>query len=314
VLFDVSSMPDYGKLSGRKLEEQQAGARVAVEVHKKNPGDFVLWKLSSPEEPGWESPWGRGRPGWHIECSVMSRAVLGEVFDIHGGGLDLIFPHHENEIAQSRCAHGTKVMANYWMHNGFLQVEGQKMSKSLGNFVTISELLSTNSFGGHDWDGQVLRLAMLRTHYRQPIDWTLQSLSEAEIALDDWVHGTRNAQPAEVSPPIIEYLLDDMNSHLAMTELYRLYRQKSYDVLAASMNFLGFNAATYRSGRRRSVQKAMDKVEIDRLISARLEARKAKDWKKSDEIRDELMSMGIQIKDVKDQATGEMKTEWEVKR
>ena len=145
VLFNVESMKDYGALSNRKLEDQQAGARVAVEAHKKNPGDFVLWKLSSAEEPGWESPWGRGRPGWHIECSAMSKSYLGEVFDIHGGGLDLIFPHHENELAQSRCAHGTKKMANVWMHNGFLQVEGQKMSKSLGNFVTINELLDTDT-------------------------------------------------------------------------------------------------------------------------------------------------------------------------
>ena len=142
VLFDVQSMPDYGALSGRKLDEQLAGARVAVDAHKKNPADFVLWKLSSKHEPGWDSPWGRGRPGWHIECSAMSAAYLGNVFDIHGGGLDLIFPHHENEIAQSRCAHGTATMANYWMHNGFLEVEGAKMSKSLGNFVTIRELLN----------------------------------------------------------------------------------------------------------------------------------------------------------------------------
>ncbi|RVB56374.1 cysteine--tRNA ligase, partial [Mesorhizobium sp. M7A.F.Ca.CA.002.03.2.1] len=147
VLFDTASMPDYGQLSKRNLDEQQAGARVAVDAHKKNPGDFVLWKLSSPEEPGWNSPWGRGRPGWHIECSAMSAAYLGEVFDIHGGGLDLIFPHHENEIAQSRCAHGTEMMANIWMHNGFLQVEGQKMSKSLGNFYSINELLETETFG-----------------------------------------------------------------------------------------------------------------------------------------------------------------------
>ena len=147
VLFDTASMPDYGELSKRNLDEQQAGARIAVDAHKKSPGDFVLWKLSSPEEPGWESPWGRGRPGWHIECSAMSAAYLGEVFDIHGGGLDLIFPHHENEIAQSRCAHGTRVMANVWMHNGFLQVEGQKMSKSLGNFYAIAELLETDKIG-----------------------------------------------------------------------------------------------------------------------------------------------------------------------
>jgi cysteinyl-tRNA synthetase len=176
VLFSVTSMKDYGQLSNRKLEDQQAGARVAVDAHKRNPGDFVLWKLSSAEEPGWESPWGRGRPGWHIECSAMSKKYLGEVFDIHGGGLDLIFPHHENEIAQSRCAHGTSVMANVWMHNGFLQVEGQKMSKSLGNFVTINELLDEKKFGDRKWPGEVLRLAMLKTHYRQPIDWTVTSL------------------------------------------------------------------------------------------------------------------------------------------
>jgi cysteinyl-tRNA synthetase len=164
VLFDVASMPDYGRLSRRNLDDQQAGARVAVDAHKKNPADFVLWKQSSPEEPGWESPWGRGRPGWHIECSAMSAAYLGETFDIHGGGLDLIFPHHENEIAQSRCAHGTSVMANYWMHNGFLQVEGRKMAKSAGNYVTIHELHRTEKFAGRKWPGEVLRLAMLMTH------------------------------------------------------------------------------------------------------------------------------------------------------
>ena len=196
VLFDVASMKDYGALSNRKLEDQQAGARVAVEAHKKNPGDFVLWKLSSAEEPGWESPWGRGRPGWHIECSAMSKSYLGEVFDIHGGGLDLIFPHHENELAQSRCAHGTKKMANIWMHNGFLQVEGQKMSKSLGNFVTINELLDTDKFGGREWDGQVLRLAMLKTHYRQPIDWSVRGLEEAQTALDGWMKFANGVEPS----------------------------------------------------------------------------------------------------------------------
>ncbi|TIX44516.1 MAG: cysteine--tRNA ligase, partial [Mesorhizobium sp.] len=186
VLFDTASMPDYGQLSKRNLDEQQAGARVAVDAHKKNPQDFVLWKLSSPEEPGWDSPWGRGRPGWHIECSAMSAAYLGEVFDIHGGGLDLIFPHHENEIAQSRCAHGTETMAKVWMHNGFLQVEGQKMSKSLGNFYSITELLETETFGGRKWPGEVLRLAMLMTHYREPIDFSVRKLEEAENTLRKW--------------------------------------------------------------------------------------------------------------------------------
>ncbi|MEM9107527.1 MAG: cysteine--tRNA ligase, partial [Pseudomonadota bacterium] len=180
VLFDVASSPDYGELSHRNLEDQQAGARVAVEDHKKNPADFVLWKQSSANEPGWPSPWGTGRPGWHIECSAMSERYLGQRFDIHGGGLDLIFPHHENEIAQSRCAHGTERMANVWMHNGFLQVEGQKMSKSLGNFVTINELLVGDSFGGRSWPGEVLRLAMLMTHYREPIDFSRRKLEEAE--------------------------------------------------------------------------------------------------------------------------------------
>ena len=169
VLFDVPSMPDYGQLSKRPLDEMIAGARVEVAPYKRDPQDFVLWKPSSPSEPGWDSPWGRGRPGWHIECSAMSAALLGETFDIHGGGIDLVFPHHENEIAQSRCAFHTKVMANYWMHNGFLQVEGEKMSKSLGNFVTIHDLLKK-------WPGDVLRLQMMMTNYRQPIDWTEKKL------------------------------------------------------------------------------------------------------------------------------------------
>ncbi|HEX5212340.1 MAG TPA: cysteine--tRNA ligase, partial [Pseudolabrys sp.] len=159
VLFAVSTMPDYGKLSKRSLDEMEAGARVEVAPYKRNPMDFVLWKPSPPDLPGWDSPWGRGRPGWHIECSAMSAALLGETFDIHGGGIDLVFPHHENEVAQSRCAFHTKVMANYWMHNGFLQVEGEKMAKSAGNFVTISELLNSSKFGGRSWEGPTLRLA-----------------------------------------------------------------------------------------------------------------------------------------------------------
>src|SRR3954462_13334149 len=214
VLFDTASMPDYGMLSGRKLDEQKAGARVAVDAHKKNPAAFVLWKQSSEDEPGWQSPWGRGRPGWHIECSAMSEAYLGQVFDIHGGGLDLIFPHHENELAQSRCAHGTSVMANTWMHNGFLEVEGRKMSKSEGNFVTIRELLETDAFGGRSYDGSTLRLAMLMTHYRQPIDWTINRLVDARRMLKDWIdiaigfdEGDR-----ELSSDVVGALSDDLNS------------------------------------------------------------------------------------------------------
>ena len=219
ILFDTASMPDYGALSGRKLDEQLPGARIAVEAHKKNPADFVLWKQSSENEPGWESPWGRGRPGWHIECSAMSAAYLGDVFDIHGGGLDLIFPHHENELAQSRCAHGTSAMANYWLHNGFLQVEGEKMSKSLGNFFTIRDLLEK-------WPGDVLRLQMLLTHYRQPIDWTESSTMRARLELEDWGHALQGYWdlPNDKKPDsIIEALSDDLNTPSAIAALRELF-------------------------------------------------------------------------------------------
>ena len=190
VLFHVPSMPDYGKLSNRTLDDMIAGARVEVAPYKRDPMDFVLWKPSKPGEPAWPSPWGMGRPGWHIECSAMAGALLGDTFDIHGGGIDLIFPHHENEIAQSRCAHGTATMANYWLHNGFLQVEGEKMSKSLGNFVTITGAVEGS--GGTAWPGEVLRFNMLRTHYRQPIDWTFQLWTRRTGPLDGaWRNGQR---------------------------------------------------------------------------------------------------------------------------
>jgi cysteinyl-tRNA synthetase len=308
VLFNVASMKDYGALSNRRLEEQVAGARVAVEAHKKNPGDFVLWKLSSAEEPGWESPWGRGRPGWHIECSAMSKSYLGEVFDIHGGGLDLIFPHHENELAQSRCAHGTKKMANVWMHNGFLQVEGQKMSKSLGNFVTINELLDTDKFGGKKWDGQVLRLAMLKTHYRQPIDWSVHNLEESQSALDGWMKLAAGVEPSKIPADVLDALLDDMNTPQAIAELYKLERAKDVPALAASLHRLGFEDTTYSGNVSKPVDSAFESSIIN-AIEKRLAARAAKNWKESDRIRDELAAMGVSIKDNKDGTTS-----WEVKR
>ncbi len=306
VLFDIASMADYGALSNRNLDEQQAGARVAVDAHKRNPGDFVLWKLSSADEPGWESPWGRGRPGWHIECSAMSKRYLGEVFDIHGGGLDLIFPHHENEIAQSRCAHDTPIMAKYWMHNGFLQVEGQKMSKSLGNFVTINELLETTKFGGSEWDGEVLRLAMLQTHYRQPIDWTVKQLEQSRAILGRWrrltdpVLNTQLTTDGSPTSELLEALCDDLNLPAAIASLHRLAEQSSAIELANSLRFLGIEIAS---------PVTMLEEKQQNLIDARLEARKAKKWVESDRIRDELASMGITIKDNKDGTTS-----WEVKR
>ncbi|MGA8900024.1 cysteine--tRNA ligase [Bradyrhizobium sp.] len=322
VLFDVQSMPDYGALSGRKLDEQLAGARVAVDAHKKNPADFVLWKLSSENEPGWESPWGRGRPGWHIECSAMSAAYLGNVFDIHGGGLDLIFPHHENEIAQSRCAHGTATMANYWMHNGFLEVEGAKMSKSLGNFVTIRELLETDRFGERDWSPQALRLTMLKTHYRQPIDWTVRALKESEETLQSFYNEVKNVSPGEHSPAIEAALCDDLNTPLATTELLRIWKSnRDPEVLVGSLKFLGIDLSansTYISPVRRAIERAKSKFEdlegkVKRSIADRAAARARKDFKESDRIRDELAAIGVVLKDGKD-ADGKPITTWEIAR
>jgi cysteinyl-tRNA synthetase len=310
VLFDTKSMADYGQLSKRPLDEQQAGARVAVDVHKKNPGDFVLWKLSSADEPGWDSPWGRGRPGWHIECSAMSSRYLGDVFDIHGGGLDLIFPHHENEIAQSRCAHGTEVMANVWMHNGFLQVEGRKMSKSDGNFVTIAELLETEKLGGRTWPGEVLRLAMLMTHYREPIDFSVKRLDEAERLIAKWPA----ADIADVPPDraVLEALTDDLNTVAAVQALHALAQCANGDplmlpVFAASAALLGVLPKKAEVG-------ADLTAAIEALVQMRLELLKAKNFAEADKVRDELSAKGVQLKDGKDAATGERVTSWEIRR
>jgi cysteinyl-tRNA synthetase len=308
VLFDTQSMADYGALSGRRLDEQLAGARVAVDAHKKNPADFVVWKQSSDDEPGWESPWGRGRPGWHIECSAMSAAYLGDVFDIHGGGLDLIFPHHENEIAQSRCAHGTPTMANYWMHNGFLQVEGEKMSKSTGNFVTINEVLA-------DWPGEVLRLNMLKTHYRSPIDWTLKGLEESAKTLDDWYWVAADTKGERVSDAVIEALSDDLNTPQMVAALHGLRNnaasgnERDRDAFAASLRLLGFLSESSAAWNDRKQQASgVDAKLIDGLIADRTAARARKDFKESDRIRDQLATIGIVIKDSKEGTT------WEVAR
>ncbi|MGV1870255.1 cysteine--tRNA ligase [Agrobacterium rosae] len=310
VLFDTKSMSDYGQLSKRPLDEQQAGARVAVEVHKKSPGDFVLWKLSGHNEPGWESPWGRGRPGWHIECSAMAGRYVGEVFDIHGGGLDLIFPHHENEIAQSRCAHGTHVMANVWMHNGFVQVEGRKMSKSDGNFITIYELLHTEKFGGRQWPGEVLRLAMLMTHYREPIDFSVKRLEEAERLLAKWP--AADVGDAEPDQAVLDALADDLNTVAAVQALHALAQTANADpekltAFAASAALLGVLP------KKAEVDGAIADA-IDSLVAMRLEMLKAKNFAEADRIRDELSAKGIQLKDGKDKDSGERVTTWEIKR
>ena len=295
VLFDVPSMPDYGKLSGRSVDEMIAGARVDVAPYKKSPMDFVLWKPSSGGEPGWPSPCGIegvGRPGWHIECSAMSKAHLGEVFDIHGGGIDLTFPHHENEVAQSRCAHHTDVMANVWMHNGFLQVEGAKMAKSEGNFRTIHELLQ-------EWPGEVLRLNMLRTQYRQPIDWTEAGLSESWDTLRNWYARADLTAEGELAAGVLAALGDDLNTPKAIAELHKI----DGAALGGSLKGLGLsgNLTDPRAGR-------VNEAQITELIDARNAARTAKDWAESDRIRDELAAMNIILKD------GPKGTTWEVKR
>ena len=301
VLFDVASMPDYGRLSRRNLEDQQAGARVAVDAHKRNPADFVLWKRSSPEEPGWQSPWGRGRPGWHIECSAMSAAFLGETFDIHGGGLDLIFPHHENEIAQSRCAHGTPVMANYWLHNGFLQVEGRKMAKSEGNFVTIHELLHTEKFGGRKWQGEVLRLAMLMTHYREPIDFSVRKLEEAENVLAKLRRKANDASAGEVAPSFIGALSDDLDlpGYIHLLNAGDLPEPS----LVAAAALIGIDLSGLETD-----------IDVESFVQRRLVLIRDKNWAEADRIRDELLAQGVQLKDGKDSDTGERVTTWEVKR
>jgi cysteinyl-tRNA synthetase len=300
VLFDVPSMKDYGQLSRRSLDEMVAGARVDVAPYKRGDMDFVLWKPSGDDTPGWDSPWGRGRPGWHIECSAMSWKHLGEVFDIHGGGIDLVFPHHENEIAQTRCAFGHAVMARIWMHNGFLQVEGQKMSKSLGNFLTIHDLLK-------DWPGDVLRFNMLRTHYRQPIDWTLKSLEESWRILEGFFNnaGAVYAEAGKIGSSVLEALADDLNTPKAIAELHALDRPGAQNDLGETLKALGFTGNLSSP----KAEAAVDEGAVNALITARLDARKAKNWAESDRLRDELAKMGIAIKDNKDGTTS-----WEVKR
>ncbi|OJX12244.1 MAG: cysteine--tRNA ligase [Caedibacter sp. 37-49] len=304
VLFHVPSFPKYGALSGCNCEEILAGARIEVAPYKKDPTDFVLWKPSTPEQPGWESPWGRGRPGWHIECSAMSFKHLGASFDIHAGGRDLIFPHHENEIAQSTAVHGAGTFAKYWMHNGILLVNGEKMSKSLGNFITIQDLLSQ----AH---GEVIRFALLSTHYRQPLDWTNETLIQAKASLNRLytaMEGFKDESSSQVDGSIIDALQDDLNTPLAIARLHELAREanKINDPSAkkevqakikASGAFLGLLQSSSETWFQTGSPQDLNSEMIETLIIKRRVARENKDFKIADQIRLSLEEAGILLLD-----------------
>lgn len=303
VLFHVASMPAYGKLSRRSVDELVAGARVEIAPYKKEAGDFVLWKPSSQDQPGWESPWGYGRPGWHIECSAMSAAYLGEVFDIHAGGLDLIFPHHENEIAQSCCAHGSDAMAQYWMHNGYVTVDGEKMSKSLGNFTTVADVLD-------QFEGEAMRYALLAAHYRAPLDFSMTGVGEAKSALDSLYRAVDNAQDGgAVDQGVLDALGDDLNTPNALARLHELAKAANKgdtaarDSLKASAALLGLlqdDASAWLKGGLKGSQTSSsgrDDAAIDAAIEARKAAKANKDYAEADRIRDDLAAQGILLED-----------------
>jgi cysteinyl-tRNA synthetase len=318
VLFDVASYADYGKLSGRSTDEMIAGARVEVAPYKKNPADFVLWKPSTPDLPGWDSPWGRGRPGWHIECSAMSEAHLGATLDIHAGGNDLLFPHHENEVAQSTCAHGGKVFARWWLHNGMLTFGGRKMSKSLGNTVVLHELLDLYS-------PELLRFALMKAHYRQPLDWSEATLGQAQRTLDG-LYGTlrelgdTGVEPADriVPDELIATLADDLNTPEALAMLSRLAenarkatspqdKKAAKGALLGAGGFLGLLQQDPEAWFKGSAA-AVDAAWVESLLAERADARKRKDYATSDRIRDQLAAAGVVIED------GPQGARWKVNR
>ena len=305
VLFNVDSFPDYGQLSGRSTDEMIAGARIEVAPYKKNPADFVLWKPSTADLPGWDSPWGRGRPGWHIECSAMAAAHLGETIDIHAGGNDLMFPHHENEVAQSTCAHGGKVFARFWLHNGMLTFDGRKMSKSLGNTLQLHELLQQHP-------PELLRYMLVKAHYRQPLDWSDATLAQARATLDGWYTVLRDfadiaVEPATVPDALLAALADDLNTPEALAVVAGLADaarkstnpQSKHDAKAALLGagkFLGLlqnDPEQWFKGSDNSIDAAW----VENLLAERAQARKRRDFTTSDRIRDELAAKNIVIED-----------------
>ena len=308
IYFEVKKFEDYGKLSNKNLDDLIAGARVEISKDKKNPEDFVLWKPSLNDEPYWDSPWGKGRPGWHLECSVMSKKFLGDVFDIHGGGRDLIFPHHENEIAQSRCANNINNFANYWVHNGFITISNEKMSKSLGNILKISDFKNKVN-------GQVLRLALISTHYKQPLDWNNKLLTECEKTLNKWYESyTEIDKPIMIPDEYLSPLYDDLNTPGYIANLHKLFEksqkgsQNDKKMFMTACNFVGLLNESHEKWKNFKKEKLnITEEEINQKILERNNARKNKDFQTADKIRDELEDKGVLIEDKDD------KTHWKFK-
>ncbi len=296
VYFEVKKFPDYGKLSNKNLEDLIAGSRVEISENKKNSEDFVLWKPSNIDEPAWNSPWGKGRPGWHLECSAMSKKFLGNEFDIHGGGIDLIFPHHENEIAQSRCANETKVFANYWVHNAFITMSNEKMAKSQGNILKIKDFRNKIS-------GQIIRLALMSAHYKQPLDWNDKLLSDCESTLDKWYKVySSDLKSVKVSDEILKPLYEDLNTPGYIANLHKLFekanKDENKDLFVSACKFVGLmNETGEQWNEFKKKRVSITESEIENMLSLRDKARENKNYKEADRIRDELLDKGVLIED-----------------
>ncbi len=296
VYFEVKKFSDYGKLSNKNLGDLIAGSRVEISENKKNSEDFVLWKPSKNDEPAWDSPWGKGRPGWHLECSAMSKKFLGNEFDIHGGGIDLIFPHHENEIAQSRCANDTKVFANYWIHNAFITMSNEKMAKSQGNILKIKDFRNKIS-------GQIIRLALISAHYKQPLDWNDKLLNDCENTLDKWYKVySSNLKSVKVSDEILKPLYEDLNTPGYIANLHNLYEKankgENIDLFISACKFIGLmNETSEQWNEFKKNRVSITEFEIENLLSSRDKARENKNYKEADRIRDELSDKGVLIED-----------------
>ncbi len=296
VYFEVKKFPEYGKLSNKNLEDLIAGSRVEISENKKNSEDFVLWKPSNNDEPAWDSPWGKGRPGWHLECSAMSKKFLGNEFDIHGGGIDLIFPHHENEIAQSRCANDTKVFANYWVHNAFITMSNEKMAKSQGNILKIKDFRNKIS-------GQIIRLALMSAHYKQPLDWNDKLLSDCESTLDKWYKVySSDLKSVKVSDEILKPLYEDLNTPGYIANLHKLFEKankgENTDLFVSACKFIGLMHETSEQWNEfKKKRVSITESEIQNMLGLRDKARENKNYKEADRIRDELLDKGVLIED-----------------